>query len=66
MAFLFNPDRTDVRPATKGKTSQDFFFHHHEKHRAGIGCYANVPSVIVPVLTKEKEFTGTKKKDSCL
>jgi hypothetical protein len=35
MAFLFNPDRTDVGSATKRKTGQDFFCHHHENNRDG-------------------------------
>jgi len=55
------PDRTDVRPELR-EEGKDFFCHHREKHRGGIGGHANVLSVILPVFTKEKEFTGTKKK----
>jgi len=33
-----------------------------KKHRGSIGCDANVPSVILPVFTKDKEFTGNKKR----
>ncbi len=61
MAFLFNTDRTDVGPATKGKTSQD----HHENQRDGSDA---MPMILLHI-TRVHNGEGIhhyEKKDSCL
>ena len=59
------PDRTDVGSATKGKTGQDFFCHHHENQRDGSDA---MPMILLHIthVHKGEGIHHYEKKDSCL